>query len=88
MSHIVRNGGKHDQWYVGIAESARRRLFDDHGVREEGDAWIYRECANSEVARTIEAYLLKNCAFEGDTGGGSYLTKYVYAYKIASHTEE
>lgn len=88
LSHISKRGGEHREWYVGIAENARKRLFEDHGVVEKIDKWIFRECKNSEAARTIENYLLEKYEFKGGTGGGSDMTKYVYAYKIASHTEE
>lgn len=88
IDHISQCGGQHREWYVGIAEDPNSRLFNDHGVVREIDKWIFRICDNSEMARAIEKFLLENYEFSGDTGGGSYLTKYIYAYKIASHTQE
>jgi hypothetical protein len=86
-SHISKNGGRYSDWYAGIAADPRHRLFSDHAVRENGDAWIFRPCTSSEVARNIENFLL-NLGMKGGPGGGDSTTGSVYAYKIASHTIE
>lgn len=39
-SHITDCGGGIRGWYVGIATNPKDRLFDDHSVDEEKDAWI------------------------------------------------
>ena len=81
-------GGDYSDWYVGIASDPRQRLFNDHTVDEKKDAWIYREAINAEAARTVEEYFINKIGTDGDTGGGDYTTKFVYAYKKASHTTE
>jgi hypothetical protein len=86
-SHVANNGSSYSQWYVGIATDPRQRLFNDHAVRERGNAWIYRRCAVSNVARAVEKYFLAQ-GMRGGSGGGDSSSDYVYAYKIASHTVE
>lgn len=81
-------GGHYSDWYVGIASDPRQRLFNDHNVDEKNDAWIYREAMNSESARAIEDYFINTLGTDGDVGGGDDTSKFVYAYKKASHTIE
>lgn len=85
--HIADCGGAMKTWYVGIAENPRDRLFDDHSVDEENDAWIYHPAASSNVAREIEQYFLDRGA-QGGSGGGSTNSKSVYAYRVTAHTRE
>ena len=37
-AHIVKCGGRFGHGYVGITTDPRERLFDDHSVRDNGDA--------------------------------------------------
>lgn len=87
-AYIGNRGGSYSSWYVGIASNPRQRLFNDHCVDEKSDAWIYREAVNADAARTAEDYFVNKLSTSGDTGGGDYSTKFVYAYKKASHTNE
>jgi len=86
-SYAANNGGSYSQWYVGIATVPRQRLFNDHAVKEKGDAWIYRQCASSDIARAIEKHFLDQ-GMKGGSGGGDYNSDHVYAHKIAGHTVE
>ena len=86
-SHITKRGGGIAAWYVGIAARPRDRLFNDHSVDEENDAWIFRTAVSSSVAREIEQHFLNKGA-RGGTGGGGFDSKAVYAYRINSHTRE
>ena len=79
-AYVASNGGSYAKWYVGIAADARDRLFSDHAVKENGDAWIYRQCTSSSVARAVEKYFLDK-GMKGGGGGGDYNTDYAYAYK-------
>jgi len=66
-------------WYVGIASSARDRLFNDHNVAEQGGTWIFRKAVSADVAREVEkAYL--DAGYDGGPGGGDDSSMYVYAY--------
>ena len=87
QSYITKCGGGFAKWYVGIAADPKERLFDDHSVDKEKDAWIYCTASSSKVARKIEKHFLDEGA-DGGTGGGSEDTKSVYAYKISSRTDE
>ena len=86
-SYVANNGGDYSQWYIGIAASPRQRMFNDHAVRETGDAWIYGECVSSAVAREIEDYFI--ClGIKGGPGGGDSASRFIYAYRITSSTKE
>lgn len=87
-AHIANREGPLSQWYVGISEDPRHRLFSDHNVQEKGDAWIYREGESDKVARDVESYFIDQCGTKGGPGGGTRLSRYVYAYRIAAHTVE
>jgi hypothetical protein len=86
-SYVAKWGGYYSQWYAGIAADARKRLFSDHAVNENGDAWIYRECTTSNVARAVEKHFLDQ-GMKGGGGGGDETTDCVYAYRIGAHTVE
>jgi hypothetical protein len=72
---------------AGIAANPKDRLFIAHAVKEKGDAWIYRECANAETARVIEELFIAR-GMGGGVGGGDWTTKYIYAYKKSWSTKE
>lgn len=87
-NYINKNGGGFSAWYAGIASKPRDRLFNDHGVKENGDVWIYREAVSSTVAREVEDYFVNVKGTNGGPGGGDSASRYVYAYKIKPHTRE
>lgn len=82
--YIVQRGGNYREWYVGIASNPRDRLFSDHNVNVNTDAWIYRDAGSSYLARQVESYFLSAGCQGG--GGGDLKTRYVYAYKINRNT--
>lgn len=84
--HIDRKGGPYSSWYVGIAEDARDRLFDGHGVDDKNDLWIFDTASSADAARRIEDYFVNELGTDGGTGGGGKDTDKVYAYKKKSHT--
>lgn len=75
-------------WYIGIATDPRQRLFKDHNVNENTDAWIYKKATTCEIARDAEIELIEELKTKGDCGGGSNTTVYVYAYRITPSTRE
>lgn len=85
-NHILNDGGGYPAWYVGVSKDARARLFNDHGVREQGDRWIYRTANSAQIAREIEDYFINTLGTDGGPGGGDYTANMVYAYKKALHT--
>lgn len=75
------------EWYVGIAEDAKQRLFNDHAVPERETPWIHRKADSETVAREAEK-ALHDLGYDGGPGGGSSKTLYVYAYLKTSKTVE
>ena len=87
QNHMAKRGGTYGDWYCGIASDPRQRLFVDHNVSENNDAWIHRDYGTENTARDVERYFLgKGC--KGDEGGGDWQTKHIYTYKITSHSRE
>jgi len=80
-------GGEYSLWYVGIATDPEKRLYEDHNVDKNGLS-IWRETENSNIAREIEKYFIEEIGTDGGTGGGDNTTKFVYAYKKTTYTNE
>lgn len=84
-NYISKRGGGYSDWYVGIASDPHDRVFNDHNVDKNNDAWIIRDCGSEVAARKVEKYFLdRGC--DGGTGGGDNSTTYAYAYKKNTHT--
>ena len=86
-AHIRKEGSGYGNWYCGIASDVKQRLFTDHNVSEKGGWWIFRDAGTDNAARNIEEYFLKK-GCKGGGGGGDGGTRYEYAYKITSTTQE
>lgn len=86
-SHIEHCGDGYGTWYVGVSKAARDRLFNQHGVKEKGDSWVYRTASSSKIAREVEAHFVNELGTDGGTGGGDETATMVYAYKKARHTD-
>jgi hypothetical protein len=84
--HIADRGGSYSDWYVGITENAKRRIFEEHGVEKGKDKYIWRTASSSSVARAIEEYLL-DLGCDGGGGGGDDDADIVYAYKKSYNTD-
>ncbi len=84
---ISKWGGSYPNWYVGIAEDPRERLFNGHNVNDKNDGWIFRETSSDKTARNIEDYFINSLKTDGQPGGGDENTKFVYAYKKTPHTK-
>lgn len=77
---------KSTKWYAGITSDPRKRLFSDHGVKEDSsDEWCFKEAYSEKEAREIEKSL-HDSGLEGSPGGGDANSKFVYIYLIRSHT--
>lgn len=85
-AHIQKEGSGYRNWYVGISEDAKDRLFNGHGVPKENAWWIFREASSASVAREIEDYFINTLGTDGAPGGGSDKSSQVYAYKKTSIT--
>ena len=87
LDYLKKCGGRFSDWYVGISQDARDRLFNGHDVHEHGDSWIYRQAYSSDAARRVEAYFVNDLGTDGGTGGGDKNADFVYAYKKNGHTQ-
>lgn len=86
-AYMRKHGSASAAWYVGVSKDARDRLFGDHCVREEGDAWIFRQATTAREAREVESHFLDVVGTAGGPGGGDHTADMVYAYRKASHTD-
>ena len=77
----------YSDFYIGITNDINRRLFTEHNVAKSGNWWIYREALNKTTAQSVEEYYL-NKGMQGDTGGGTDDSTYVYCYEITNTTKE
>jgi PAS domain S-box-containing protein len=59
LEFIQKEGGHPQTWCVGVTNDPRRRLFDEHQVHYQNDAWIYRTAASESEALHIQAFFLE-----------------------------
>ena len=74
-------------YYVGITNDIERRLFTEHNVSKNNAWWIYREATDKATAQEVEEYYLAK-GMNGDTGGGTEDSVFVYCYEIPNTTNE
>ena len=86
LEFIQMEGGHRKTWYVGVADDARRRLFDEHQVHYQDDAWIYRMAASEKEAQHVEEYFLEY-GLDGGKGSRCPDARMVYAYRKGMSTE-
>lgn len=77
----------YSNYYVGITNDIERRLFGEHNVSKDNAWWIYCVAYNKEEAQQVEEYFLKK-GMQGDTGGGTEDSTFVYCYEITNETNE
>ena len=82
---ILDNGGIFSDWYVGITEDIKGRLYGYHNVK---DTCATVKIPSIEMARVIQKYFIEGRKTDGGTGGGSVSGIYVYAYKKQDYTKE
>lgn len=66
LEFIYREGGDPKTWYVGVIIDPKQRLFDEHQVHYQNDAWIYRTASSESEALQVQAYFLKYGLAEGE----------------------
>lgn len=88
ITYITTNDPNYSNWYVGIAENPERRLFIDHNVSRTNDLWIYAQYSTDEEARNTEEYIIQSLGTDGDVGGGSEKSTYVYSYRKTTNSRE
>lgn len=87
MNQIGRYGGNYSNWYVGISENPRDRLFDQHGIDEQCGPWIIRWALSTDIARCIQRYFIEVLGTDGGSGEEDAEARAVYAYEKKSHTD-
>ncbi|WP_142847441.1 hypothetical protein [Telmatospirillum sp. J64-1] len=85
--HIDKHGGIYTDWFVGYTATPKKRLFTDHGVRQNGDAWIARRALDDLQAREVEEYFRSVRRCGGVATSGNPDAVYVYAYLRKRHTK-
>ena len=80
LQFIYREGGDPKTWYVGVSIDPKLRLFDEHQVHYQNDAWIYRTALSESEALQVQAYFLEFGLTEGEDGWQPG-TCAVYAYR-------
>ena len=78
--HIRQNGDKFDEWFIGIAKNAAKKLFVEHRVNEYNDKWIYRTAIDFAMAKEIKQYFV-TLGVEGDDINDDITGNIIYAYK-------
>jgi len=86
LEFIQREGGHPKTWYVGITDDPQGRLFDEHQVHCQNDAWIYRTAASELDAQRVQEYFLE-FGLDGRKGALRSGSCSVYAYRKGISTE-
>ena len=87
-NHLKKSGKRYySEFYVGISNDARRRLFQEHHVQEKGSWWIYRTANSSVIAREVEQHYI-DLGMRGGNGGGDDSAVMVYCYAVSPTTSE
>ena len=79
-------GGHTKMWYVGVTNDAHGRLFYEHQVHHQNDAWIYRTASSEKEAQRVEEYF-REYGLDGRKGGKRPDARMVYAYRKSINTE-
>ncbi len=85
LEFVQSEGGHPRMWYVGVTDNAKRKLFTEHQVHYQNDAWIYRTAASEMEAQRVVEYFLEY-GLDGVKGGRNP-GQMVYAYRKSINTE-
>lgn len=87
-AHLKKSGRRYySEFYIGISQDARKRLFEEHHVDRENSWWIYTTAISADVAREVEKHYL-DLGMRGGTGGGDDKSNMVYCYVVTPTTTE
>lgn len=84
--YIGCNGGVWREWFVGVTAAPKDRLFKQHKVRQQGDAWISRLAQDEHDAHEVAEYFITTRKTRGRHGDPRHADLYVYAFKLKEHT--
>ncbi len=77
----------YSDFYIGITNDVNRRLFTEHNVDRDNAWWIYIDAIDKATAQAVEEHYFGQ-GMNGDTGGGTDDSTYVYCYQISNSTKE
>ena len=86
--YLQSNGYDNRMWYIGLSVDPLESMITKHGVDEEKDLWIYRECLTPDDAIFVRGQLMKTLKCDGEERNPENGEKYVYVYKKNSRTIE
>jgi len=86
LEFIQLEGSHPRMWYVGVTDDAQGRLFDEHQVHYQNDAWIYRTASSEIEAQRVEEYFLEH-GLDGGKGGRCPDSLMVYVYRKSVSTK-
>ena len=86
LEFVQLEGGHPRMWCVGVTDDAQGRLFDEHQVHYQNDAWIYRTASSEMEAQRVEVYFLEY-GMDGGKGGRRPDARMVYAYRKSISTK-
>jgi hypothetical protein len=86
LEFIRMEGGHLATWCIGVSNEPKQRLFDEHQVHYQDDAWIYRTTASESEALNVQSYFLEY-GLDGRKGGRRADYRMVYAYRKGISTK-
>lgn len=87
LAYIKEFGGNFEDWYIGIAADPKHEMFDNHGVHQEDDIWLYKQALTFTACKTVQKYFLQTQAIDGNLREtGNEDTDCVYLYKKSLNT--
>ena len=86
LEFIQIEGGHPMMWYIGVTDDSQGRLFDEHQVHYQNDAWIYRSATSEIEAQRAEEYFLQY-GLDGRKGCRRPDSRMVYAYRKSINTK-
>ncbi|MTJ82700.1 MAG: hypothetical protein F8N37_17055 [Telmatospirillum sp.] len=86
-THIANIGGNFQEWFLSVSDKPKNALFNVHGLRSSGDAWIARKAKDDLQAWDVEEYFRTVRKTRGARGETSLDHIYVYAYRMKPHTK-
>ena len=66
-------------WYIGIANNVRQKLFIEHNVSEQNDKWIYTTLESNDSAKEIKRHFV-NIGLQSEDSNDE-LGNIIFAYQ-------
>lgn len=89
LYYVRSNDRDMKNWYVGLSNDPLETIIVEHGLDEEKDQWVYRQCLTHEDAQKVLSHFVitLGCTTNSQIGKGiKDQAKFVYLYKKQKHT--